>query len=80
MARLGYDLTTATPPDVVAQEGLDNIANGPVWIVSTQGNLEHVRQLSVVDNRAAIVRALAIPPREETGKYQERQRQLADGH
>jgi short-subunit dehydrogenase len=80
MARLGMDIRLAEAPETVAQEGLDNIANGPVWIVSTKGNLEHVRRLSVVDNRAATVRALAIPPREETGKYHERQQQPADGH
>ena len=78
MARLGMDISVAEPPANVAQQGLDNIANGPIWIVTTKGNLEHVRRLTVIDNRAAAVRALAIPPREESGKRQLLQKQLAD--
>jgi hypothetical protein len=41
--------------------------------------MEHVRRISVLDNRAAIIRAHAIPPREETGKAAMRHKQLADG-
>lgn len=67
MARLGMDLTHAEPPESVAQQALDNIANGPVWIVSTRGNVERARAISVVDDRADVVRANLIPPREETG-------------
>lgn len=80
MARLGMDISVAEAPETVAQEGLDNIANGPIWIVSTKGNVERVRRISVVDNRAEVVRANAIPPREESGKAQIRQKQLADGN
>jgi hypothetical protein len=58
----------AEPPETVAREGLENIANGPVWIVSTPGNLERARMISGVDDRAATVRAHAIVPREETAK------------
>jgi short-subunit dehydrogenase len=75
MARLGIDISVAEAPETVAQEGLDNIANGPVWIVSTKGNLERVRQISVVDGRAELVRACAIPPREEMADMQRRQSQ-----
>jgi short-subunit dehydrogenase len=78
MARLGMDISVAEPPENVAQQGLDNIANGPVWIVTTKGNLERVRRISTVDDRASIVRAFAIPPREESGKQQILQMQLAD--
>jgi hypothetical protein len=35
LVRLGIDISVAEPPEMVAQEGLDNIANGPLWIVST---------------------------------------------
>src|SRR3974390_3512915 len=72
MARLGIDITVAEAPANVAQEGLDNIANGPLWIVSTKGNLERARRISVVDDRAGLVRATAIPPREEMGNAQRR--------
>jgi short-subunit dehydrogenase len=68
MARLGMDLTYAEPPENVAQQGLDNIANGPLWIVQTKGNMERVRAISLVDNRAEIVRANSIRPRAETGE------------
>ena len=63
MARLGYDLTTATPPDVVAQEGLDNIANGPIWIAGGESNRQTARQRSTVDGRAEAIRAHATPGR-----------------
>ena len=66
MARLGYDLTTATAPEVVAQEGIDHIADGPVWIAGGEGNWEQARRRSVVDGRAQAIRAHATPPREST--------------
>lgn len=75
MARLGMDIGVAEAPETVAQEGLDNIANGPVWIVSTKGNITRARQIPLVDGRAQTVRAFAIPPREETGKMQKLQKE-----
>ena len=78
MERLGMDLTHAEPPDNVAQQALDNIANGPVWIVSTKGNVDRARALSVVDDRAEVVRAHAIPPRAETGKLAAKQATASD--
>jgi short-subunit dehydrogenase len=78
MARLGLPVEFAEAPETVAREGLENIANGPVWIVSTKGNLEQAKRISVVENRAETVRAFAIPPREETGKAAREQEQLAN--
>jgi uncharacterized protein len=66
MARLGMPVDMAEPPETVAREGLENIANGPVWIVSTPGNVERVRMISAIDNRGDIVKAHAIRPREDT--------------
>ena len=66
MARLGMPIELAEPPETVAREGLENIANGPVWIVSTPGNAERARMISAVDDRGAMVKAHAIRPREET--------------
>jgi uncharacterized protein len=68
MARLGIDLSAATAPDVVAQEGLDNIINGPIWIAGGEGNWERARQRSVVDGRADALRAFATPRRENIGR------------
>jgi len=73
MARLGIDISVAEAPETVAQEGLDHIADGPMWIVSTPGNLERVRKIAVVDGRADLVRAFAIPPRDQMADLQRRQ-------
>jgi short-subunit dehydrogenase len=68
MARLGMPVDLAEPPETVAREGLDNIANGPVWIVSTPGNLERARMINGVDDRAGTVLRHAIVPRERTAE------------
>lgn len=63
MARLGYDLTTAQAPEDVAQEGLDNIANGPVHIAGGEGNIKTVIARCGVLDRAEAVRTFATPGR-----------------
>lgn len=78
MARLGMPIEFAEPPETVAREGLENIANGPVWIVSTPGNVERARMISIVDDRGAVVKAHAIRPREETGEAAIEHKALAD--
>ena len=78
MARLGMPIELAEPPETVAREGLANIANGPVWIVSTPGNVERARLINGVENRAETVLAHAIAPREETAKAAVEHRKLAD--
>ncbi len=75
MARLGIDISVAEAPEKVAQEGLDNLANGPLWIVSTKGNLERARKLAVVDDRAELICSLAIPPRDQMADLQRQQLQ-----
>jgi short-subunit dehydrogenase len=78
MARLGMPVEFAEPSENVAREGLENIANGPVWIVSTPGNVERARMISVVDDRAEVVRANAIVPRDQTAKAAIEQKTLAE--
>lgn len=68
MERLGLPIQFAEPPENVAAQGLANLANGPIWIVDTPGNLDRARRLSLVDDRAATLRAHAIVPREDTAK------------
>ena len=63
MARLGYNLDAAQLPEDVAQEGLDNIANGPVWIVGGPDNRALAERRSTVQNRAEAILAFATPPR-----------------
>lgn len=78
MARLGIDISVAEAPEAVAQQGLDNIANGPLWIVSTKGNVERAQKLSAVVGRAELVRSFAIPPRDQMADLQRRQLQSPD--
>ena len=68
MARLGYDLATAAHADLVAQEALDHIAEGPVWIAGGPQNRERARQRSIVDGRAQAIRAHATPAREPVSR------------
>jgi short-subunit dehydrogenase len=77
MARLGMPIDLAEAPETVAREGLENITNGPVWIVSTPGNVERARMISLIDNRAETVRAHAIAPRDQTAKAAQEQKKLA---
>ena len=77
MARLGMPIELAEPCENVARQGLENIANGPIHIVSTPGNLERARMISVIDNRGELIRANAIKPREETAEAALDQQKLA---
>lgn len=63
MARLGYDLATAQDPAEAAQEGLDNIRNGPVWHCGGSVNVERAEQQSRIDDRASLIRGVVAPPR-----------------
>lgn len=78
MARLGMPVELAEPPETVAREGLENIANGPVWIVSTPGNVERAQMINGIDNRAETVRAHAIVPRDQTVAAAKQQQNLAE--
>lgn len=66
MARLGMPVEFAEKCDVVARQGLENIANGPVWIVDLPGNVDRARKIAAFDDRGRLVLENAIPPREET--------------
>ena len=65
MERLGIDISHAQSPDSAAQQALDNIANGPVFIAGGPENADRARALSTIDNRADTVRKFAIPPRSQ---------------
>jgi short-subunit dehydrogenase len=60
LERMGIDVSLAASPDDVAQEGLDNIANGPVLLAGGRPTLERARAYSRVEERAAAVRASVI--------------------
>jgi short-subunit dehydrogenase len=63
MVRAGYTLDTAQSPDEAAQEALDNIANGPLWVAGGQRSLETAMNRSTVLGRAEAVRTFATPGR-----------------
>lgn len=63
MARLGYPLGAAQSPDDSAQEALDNIANGPLWIAGGQASLDTAISRSTVVGRAEAIRTFATPGR-----------------
>ena len=60
MRRIGIDTSMAASPDAVAQEALDNIANGPVLLAGGEPTRVRARAYSQVDNRAQAVRASVI--------------------
>ena len=64
MERLGIDLEKAMPSAAVAAEGLDNITNGPVWIVGGEAAIDMSEKRSQVRGRAEVVRRFATPQRE----------------
>jgi short-subunit dehydrogenase len=63
MERLGYDLATAQDPAEAAQEALDNLCNGPVWICGGPANIERAAEQSRVAGRPEAIRAITPPPR-----------------
>jgi short-subunit dehydrogenase len=67
MARLGIDLQHAQAPEAVAQEGIDHLADGPVWIVGGRDNHDRAVARSAIDDRADAIRRFATPPRSKTG-------------
>jgi short-subunit dehydrogenase len=77
MARLGMPIEFAEKCDVVARQGLERIADGPVWIVDTPGNVERARLISEFDDRGGLVLAHAIKPRDQTADDAMKQRELA---
>lgn len=68
MERLGIDISKAQSPAEVAQDGIDNIANGPVFICGGEAAIERARKRASVDNRAEVVRAFDTPPRNAMGE------------
>lgn len=64
MQRLGYDTSSAQSPEEVAQEALDNIANGPLLIHGGQKALDMAIARSQIENRGELIKSIATPRRE----------------
>jgi short-subunit dehydrogenase len=63
MVRLGYDISTAEDPEAVAEEGINHIADGPVWVVGGKANQdESLRRLSQMP-RSEAVASVVLPPK-----------------
>jgi len=64
MRRLGLDTSTAQSPDEAAQQALDNMENGPLLILGGAKAVALATQRNSLDNRAALIGAVATPRRE----------------
>jgi short-subunit dehydrogenase len=65
MQRLGLDVSTAQSPDEVAQEGLDNMQNGPLLILGGQKALDMAIKRSDLIDRGALIASVATPNRKD---------------
>jgi short-subunit dehydrogenase len=63
MERLGYILDTAQSSDDAAQEALDHIGDGPVWIAGGPENFQKALDSAAHQPRSEAVRAVIPPPR-----------------
>jgi short-subunit dehydrogenase len=63
MQRLGYDISGADDPELVAEEGIAHLADGPVWVAGGSANqIEAVRRMSLMP-RSDAVASTAMPPK-----------------
>jgi short-subunit dehydrogenase len=63
MARLGYDLSTGADPWEVAEEGIQHIADGPVWVVGGKANQDEALKRASQMPRSEAVASVVLPPR-----------------
>ncbi len=63
MARLGYDLSAGADPEDVAEEGIQHIADGPVWVVGGQANIDEAQRRASQLPRSEAVASVVLPPR-----------------
>lgn len=65
MRRLGMDTSAAQSPEDVAQEALDNIAKGPLWLHGGQQAFDMAVKRSQLGDRAGLIATVATPRRED---------------
>ena len=65
MERLGIDTSAAQSADEVAQEALDNVANGPLLILGGEKSLDVANLRSNLSNRGALIASAATPRRKD---------------
>jgi len=63
MVRLGWDVSAAEDPEDVAEDGINHIADGPVWVVGGSKNQDEAfRRMSQMP-RSDAVASVTLPPR-----------------
>jgi short-subunit dehydrogenase len=63
MVRLGWDVSQAENPEDVAEDGINHIADGPVWVVGGPKNEEEAYRRMSHMPRSEAVAAVTLPPR-----------------
>ena len=63
MVRLGWDVSAAEDPEDVAEEGINHIADGPVWVVGGQKNQDEALRRMAHMPRGEAVASVTLPPR-----------------
>jgi short-subunit dehydrogenase len=63
MARLGYDVSVADDPALVAQQGIDHLADGPVWVAGRSENVAEVDLRNSQMPRSEAVARVMLPPK-----------------
>jgi short-subunit dehydrogenase len=63
MVRLGYDVSTAEDPEAVAEEGIQHIADGPVWVVGGEANQDEALRRTAHMPRSEAVASVVLPPK-----------------
>ena len=63
MVRLGWDISAAEDPEDVAEEGIQHIADGPVWVVGGKANQDEAWRRTSHMPRSEAVANVVLPPR-----------------
>jgi short-subunit dehydrogenase len=63
MVRLGWDISAAEDPEDVAEEGINHIADGPVWVVGGKANQDEALRRTAHMPRSEAVASVVLPPR-----------------
>lgn len=62
MVRLGYDVSNAADPEDVAEEGVQHIADGPVWVVGGPEVIAEANRRLGAQPRSEVIAGIALPP------------------
>jgi uncharacterized protein len=63
MVRLGWDISAAEDPEDVAEDGINHIADGPVWVAGGKKNQDEAYRRMSQMPRGEAVASVTLPPR-----------------